>query len=36
MVELKHLRALEGGAAEGASDAPSDDQIVAGLLEGRA
>jgi RNA polymerase sigma factor (sigma-70 family) len=35
MVELKHLRALEGGAAEGSSDAPSDEQIVAGLLAGR-
>src|SRR5450432_3790784 len=34
MAELKHLRALEGGAAGAASDAPSDEQIVQGLLAG--
>ena len=35
MAELKHLRALEGGATGAVSDAPSDEQIVEGLLGGR-
>jgi len=35
MVERKHLRALAGGAAEPTSAAPSDDQVVEGLLAGR-
>jgi RNA polymerase sigma-70 factor, ECF subfamily len=35
MVELKHLRALEGGGAGAASDALTDEQIVEGILAGR-
>ena|SRR5450432_4035224 len=35
MVELKHMRALQGGAPGGATDAPPEDQIVEGLLAGR-
>ncbi|HEY4104822.1 MAG TPA: RNA polymerase sigma factor [Polyangiaceae bacterium] len=34
MAELKHLRALEGGALDGSREAPSDEQIVRGLLAG--
>jgi RNA polymerase sigma-70 factor (ECF subfamily) len=32
MAELKHLRALEGGAAGAPGEAPSDERIVAGLV----
>jgi RNA polymerase sigma-70 factor (ECF subfamily) len=35
MAELKHLRALEGGADNAANEARSDEQIVEGLLAGR-
>src|SRR4051812_8727070 len=35
MVELKHLRALDGGVANGPGDARSDEQVVEGLLAGR-
>lgn len=35
MVEVKHLRALEGGGADLVSDSRSDEQIVEGLVAGR-